>query len=639
MLAAGCRSDDDTAPAEPWEAWDAELEWPTLECDALSPEFCAFPFPSNVFTQADPSSPTGRRLALTEQTTLRSDAGVVTDPEPWNVADGFSTGIAAMVALPGARATGLPTIAAPEASLEPDCPTVLLDAETGRRIAHFVEIDATHGRNDRRAFMIRAAERMEDGRRYIVAIRRVEGSNGEALAPSPAFAALRDGTPSDDASVEARRGLYRDIFTRLREAEVEIADLQVAWDFTTASLEHNTGALVSMRDEALSSASGSQLAYEIVRVTENPNPGIAYRLELEIEVPLYLSSPDPGARLLRGSDGRPRSDSTMRVPVLVLIPESAAASPGALLQYGHGLLGSRNEIDSAHVRSFADEYGYVVFGVDWIGMSGDDVATILSALTSGAFHEFAATPDRLHQAMLNAMFAMRTMSTAFADDPEYGRYIDPSRRHFLGISQGAILGGAYMTITPDIVRGGLCVGGQPFGMLLARSDGFAPFLAAARSTWSDPYAPMHMVSLIQMLFERASSNGYTHHLQRDPLPGTPEHHVLVRLAVGDHAVTPWGGHVMARAIGAVHLDTGVRDIWGLETADAVSDASAVVEYDFGLPDAPLENRPMTACANPHGVLRELDSAREQLDQFFRTGEIRNVCFENICSFPELSGCD
>jgi hypothetical protein len=231
------------------------------------------------------------------------------------------------------------------------------------------------------------------------------------------------------------------------------------------------------------------------------------------------------------------------------------------------------------------------------------------------------------------------MSTSFAGDAEYGRYIDPDRRYFLGISLGAILGGAYMTITPDIVRGCLGVGGQPFGMLLARSDGFAPFLAAARGTWSDTYAPMHMVNLIQMLFERASSNGYTHHLQDDPLPGTPAHQVIVRLAVGDHAVTPWGGHVMARAIGATHLDTGVRDVWGFEAVDEVADASALVEYDFGLPDAPLENRPMTACDNPHGVLRALDSARMQLDTFLRTGVVRNFCPNGVCSYPELGGCD
>lgn len=637
VIVPGCRDDDTTT--EPWEAWEAEVDWPTLECDPLAPELCAFPFPSNVFTKSDATTPTGRRLALTESTTLRSDDGVATDPGPWNAADGFSPGVAAMVGLPGARATGLPTIDAPEASLDPDSPTVLMDAETGRRIAHFVEIDATHRSDARRAFMLRAAERMEDGTRYIVAIRSVRDAAGELLPASDAFVALRDGTPSDEPTVEARRGLYRDIFTRLRDAGVDIADLQLAWDFTTASLENNTGTLLTIRDEALAALGGTGPAYEVTSVVENPDPGIAFRLVVEIEVPLYLDMPSTGGRLQRGEDGRPRSDSKFAVPMLVLIPDSAMDQPAGLMQYGHGLLGSRGELDNPHIRSFADEYGYVVFGVDWMGMASDDVVTILSALTSGTFHDFAATPDRMHQGMLNALFAMRTMSTSFADDPDYGRYIDPTRRHFLGISQGAIFGGTYMTITTDVVRGCLGVGGQPFGLLLPRSDAFGTFLNAARSTWSDTYAPMHMISLIQMLFDRVSPNGYTHHLQNDPLPGTPAHQVIVRLAVGDHAVTPWGGQVMARAIGAAHLDTGVRDVWGFEAVDEVSHASALVEYDFGLPDAPLENTPMLACNNPHQVLRELEAARMQLDTFFRTGVVRNVCPNGVCTYPELGGCD
>jgi hypothetical protein len=624
---------------EPWEAWDAEVDWPTLECDPLDPEFCVFPFPNNVFTISEPGSPTGRRLALTESTTLVSDEGLATDPTPWNAADGFSAGIAAMFALPGARATGLADISTPEASLEPDSPTVFIEAESGRRIAHFVEIDATHSNGERRAFMIRAAERVEDGKRYIVGIRGVRDAGGELLPAPPAFAALRDGTPFDDPSIETRRGLYRDIFTRLRDADVEISELQMAWDWTTASVESNTGALLHMRDEALAGLGDAGPTYEIVSVEEDFDEDIAYRLVLEIDVPLYLDTPNTGARLQRGADGRPRSDTTAKFEVLVMIPHSAAEQPAALLQYGHGLLGGKGELGTGHMRTFANEYNYIVFGVDWIGMASDDVVTILRALSVGTFEDFAAIPDRLHQGLLNAVFAMRTMSTSFADDPDYGRYIDPDKRHYLGISQGGILGGTYMTISPDIVRGCLGVGGQPYALLLTRSNSFNTYLNAARGTWTDTYAQAHMISLAQMLWDRASANGYTHHLQNDPLPGTPEHHVIVRIAMGDHLVTHWGGHVMGRAIGAAQLDTGIRDVWGFDVAEEVADMSALVEYDFGLPEPPIVNLPMTECGDPHEVLRRRESARMQLDEFLRTGVIRNFCANGVCSYPELGGCD
>ena len=81
-------------------------------------------------------------------------------------------------------------------------------------------------------------------------------------------------------------------------------------------------------------------------------------------------------------------------------------------------------------------------------------------------------------------------------------------------------------------------------------------------------------------------------------------------ALGDHQVTTLGAHHMARSVGAVHLDTGLRDIWGLEAVDSGHEGSALVEYGFGLPEDPVCNLPQTACGDPHGDLRRLPAARE-----------------------------
>ena len=43
---------------------------------------------------------------------------------------------------------------------------------------------------------------------YIVALRGVTNSDGELVAPSPGFASLRDGLPSDDPLIEERREHY-----------------------------------------------------------------------------------------------------------------------------------------------------------------------------------------------------------------------------------------------------------------------------------------------------------------------------------------------------------------------------------------------------------------------------------------------
>src|SRR5690606_34742280 len=126
-------------------------------------------------------------------------------------------------------------------SLGPNSPTVIINAETGERVPHWAELDMSHDEDDRRAFMLVPAVRFDPNTRYIVAIRNVVDQNGQSLPANQAFAALRDGTPSDEGSIEARRPLYVDIFARLTEAGVAREDLQLAWDFTTASTENITG--------------------------------------------------------------------------------------------------------------------------------------------------------------------------------------------------------------------------------------------------------------------------------------------------------------------------------------------------------------------------------------------------------------
>ena len=99
---------------------------------------------------------------------------------------------------------------------------------------------------------------------------------------------------------------------------------------------------------------------------------------------------------------------------------------------------------------------------------------------------------------------------------------------------------------------------------------------------------------------------------------------------------------MARAMGAKHLDSGIRDIYGLEkvTAQTIDEDVAVyTEYEFGLPPEPDCNLPLFVCDDPHGNLRYLEAARSQNHTFFSTGVFSNDCDAQVCKFPELSGCD
>ncbi len=73
-----------------------------------------------------------------------------------------------------------------------------------------------------------------------------------------------------------------------------------------------------------------------------------------------------------------------------------------------------------------------------------------------------------------------------------------------------------------------------------------------------------LIGMAQMLWDRVEPNGYSHHITENNLPGVDPKEVLMRVGIGDHQVTTFAGHVMARTMKAKHLTTGLRDIWGLD---------------------------------------------------------------------------
>ncbi|MCY1054980.1 hypothetical protein [Nannocystis sp. SCPEA4] len=616
-----------------------EVDWPTLECDPLVPTYCGFPFPSNVFTTADPGTPTGRRLALSETLIPDSTNSPPAQPDRWNRSDGFSAGLAVMSHLPGATVTGLPGPWTLEDSLAVDSPTVLLDADSGEWIAHFAELDMSHDDDERRAFMIRPVVPLADGRRYIVAIRGVVDAEGAALPPSPAFKALRDDESFDDPSIGQRRGLYADIFQRLADAGVPRDDLQLAWDFTTASRENNTAGLLKMRDEGLAWAGEDGPPYTLTLVdAEHPDPHVGLYVEGTMTVQLYVNDPGPGADLILGNDGLPAKFGTAEYEFTVVIPQSAFTTPATPLQYGHGLLGSgRAEIQQADLTEFADTHGHALFAVDWIGMAEDDSVPIAELVDRGDLEEFSTVVDRLHQGILNALLAMRLVSGALVDDPmmqPMGQpLIDPSERYYLGNSQGGILGSTYMALSTDVERGVLGVPGQPYSLLLDRGEQFTALFAPLKSAFPDGLDQQMVLALFQILWDRTEPTGYSKYIRSNNLPGSPPKEVLIEVAIGDHQVSTLGAHIMARAIGGVaNIAPENRALWGIDSAAAPYTGSAMVEYDFGLAPEPTTNIPPSDGEDPHDKPRKLPGAAQMLDQFLRTGVVETFC-EGVCD-PE-----
>ncbi|MCA9691676.1 MAG: hypothetical protein R3A51_18590 [Nannocystaceae bacterium] len=623
-------TDSDTGIDEP----EPEAVWPHLDdCDSLVPTQCAFPFPSNVYTVADPDTPTGRRVALPQAAIPVSAGGHEAPPDVWNQADGFSTGVPFMAHLPGATILGLPGPLSIERSLEDDSPTVIIDAESGERVPHFAELDMSLGGDATRTLMVRPVHSLKAGRRYIVAIRGVVDADNNPVDTTPSFRALRDLSPSDDPTIEARRPLYADIFQRLAAAGVDRAELQLAWDFTTASTEDTTKRLLHMRDDALAQVGADGPEYIIQKVTAVEEEDIALKVEGRMIVPLYLDKPESGGTFVLDSDGLPTQNGTAEYEFLMLIPYAAYKGPASPLAYGHGLLGEKDQVGSGTFKKFANDYGFVLFAVDWIGMAADDYINVAGILSSGELERFNAVVDRGQQGILNFILATRMMLGPISDDPMLAYQGDQpeftkDEAYYFGNSQGGIFGATLMAVHVDVTRGMLGVPGQPYNLLLNRSVDFEPFFDIVRSTYqNDPMDIQMVLALIQMLWDRSEPNGYSAHIRENTLPNTPAHEVMLQVAIGDYQVSTLGAHHMARTIGGVpNITPANRSIWGIDEVAGGYAGSAMIEYDFGNPPEPTVNIPPEDLDDdPHGKPRKLETAQQSLNKFLREGVVDSFC--------------
>jgi len=611
----------------------AAVNW---DCDPVAPTVCGLPFPSTFYMQEDPGTETGWRIAFGDGTYPPNIDGVQPTPGILNERDGWSPLTPLLIHFPGVLSTGFIGHDDIEAYADADATTVIVDIETGERVAHFVELDATSAEPDRTLVLIHPVVPMTYGHRYAVGIRGLQDAAG-TIEPSEAFQALRDGIETDDPRIESRRALFDEIiFPALSQTGFEREDAQLAWDFVIGSKEGITGRARWMRDDALERVGPEGPAYVIDDVEESINESVAMRIHGRMTVPLYTEQDAPGTMLTRDADGMPYANGETTVPFTVIVPQTAIDDPRPLplIQYGHGLLGGQNEVHGGYLGEFANTYGYLLFAVDWTGMKKEDVADITLMLVT-SIERFSIIPERSHQGFVEFLCAMRLMTGAMSEDPLLTvvdpedetatiSLVDTSRRYYYGNSQGAILGGAYIGLAQDFDRAVLGVGGMPYHLLLNRSSDFNPFFVIFKTMFPDPAHVQFLLAVNQTLWDSGEASGYATAVNESPLEDTPAKDVLLQVAIGDAQVTTLGAHVMARAYGGVLIEDPARPVWGLETVDSGHKGSALVEFDYGL-EVPTQNLPPDAETDPHEYPRKDLAGQAQLHTFLESGQVHHFC--------------
>jgi hypothetical protein len=621
-------------------------------CEFLDPTECLLAWPSDHFTVADPTTDTGRRLALDRMSMPRNVDGVAIDPTELNRSDGFSPGTMIVTRVPGIdlATTGAPPLGDLAQSLAPDAPLVVVDADTGERHPFWAELDDDATTDEDRALMLRPAVNFEEGHRYVVAMRRLKDAAGDTIPANPVFATYRDAIPTDVAHVEARRPAMESIFATLADAGVARHDLHLAWDFTVASERNLSERLLHLRDDAfgdLGAAAPSFTVTGIEDLTPEQDAQIARRVEGTFEVPLYLTGAGaPGSTFHWGGDGLPERNGSITANFSCRVPRAATGeTPARISLYGHGLLGSRGEVNAGNVRAFADEHGIVFCATDWIGMANADIGTVVGILQD--MSNFPQLADRVQQGILNTLFLGRLMKhdeglaahPAFRDDGV--PLIDTTELFYDGNSQGGIIGGAATAVAQDWTRAVLGVPGMNYSLLLRRSSDWPVYASIFEVAYPDRLDQTLTLAMIQSQWDRAEANGYAHHLTGDPYPGTPEHQVLLHVAYADFQVTMWSAEIMARTIGA-HLRQPAlapgrhpdeAPYFGLPPVPGDGFGGSVMVYwDSGTPPPPSIEEPPSEGTDPHSRPRAQASARLQKSLFF-DGAFVDVCGAEPCLAP------
>lgn len=663
------------------------------ECEILNGVECLLPYPSSHFlVPAD--TPTGYAVRFPQAGIPRVN-GPEIPASLYDDLDGFSPGSQILMHFPqgvDVPASNASRLLEPECcgqpdgppwidtrtytgrSLEPDSPTVLLDADTGERLLHFVENDGRPHDAARELFFLRPAVILTPGHRYIVAVRNLVAPGGAAVKPELPFRFLRDAVITDEPAIEARRAHFEsDIFPALTTAGVAREDLILAFDFVVGSEEKLSGGIRSMRDQAYAWLDSVEADPEAVPFTvtdvqtndcDQPGTVVWRTITGTYQVPLFLTGPiddDTTPVTNVDADGVPVQNGFQDARMVATLPCSARdGEPTQAVLMGHGLFQDAPYFPTVipPIVSQVLPWTSIAISTDWRGLSQLDLGWlgehVIGLTGQSELHHFPAFPARLRQGMVNTLVLARLMKSGILNrDPAFQREggagvlpgpTDPL--YYFGVSLGGIMGTYLAALTPDIDNFVLDVGAVNFSCMLPRATPFKPFFALLQGIGlTDSMSTWLGVQLTHELWASAEPVSVVHHVTSDPYPGSGNaKHVLYTAAWLDHQVSNTCTEIAARTMGLPVLEGSYQQ--GLQGMPDVAGPvdSALVFHHLGQLDIlnpahapyipPLTNDTATDPCDPHGTPKASTptTIRQNIDFLF-TGQAKNFCTD-LCDGEE-----
>ncbi len=681
LYIAGCGTqpvggESDTSDALTADAPET-IRLPTFgnpDCDPIHPAHCGMPWPSNLYLQPDPMRKTGYRLQFGKTTLPKAGSATGVDPMPYARLDGYSIGTSLLMQWPHLDPANLASEGHIEKSVLADAAIVWLEIDAAgkvaRHIPYFAELDDQEPDPAHKTLYVRPGVILKPATRYVIGVRHLKAKDGQEFAASPAFLALRQGQTAGTI-LQPRQKRFDEVFALLQGEAVAKADLQLAWDFVTKSDDADHAALLKMRADAFAATGplGPELTVKQVKqYSLAEDADIAMEVTGTMHVPVFV---EPGVvngatvtLLHRGADGLPEQTGWEDREWYCTVPRSAIGGPPqALLQYGHGLNGHADELSSGYLGKIANQHGLIGYAAHMRGMSQFDSASIIAILFD--LDQFPTLSEKLHQGMIEWLLLQRAMRERFGDLAAVKDLvqIDKKRMYYFGNSQGGIFGATVVALSQDVTRADLGVPGSNYSLLLQRSTDFEGFFQILRLEHPDTQDQAILLLLIQLLWDSVDPVTHYRHLNLEPYPDTPVHHVLMDPAQGDHQVAVLTNEIVARSGVGIEMMAG----WGKDVALVQPHAfpyvgSGIVLWDFGNawpqpgnlppfiedagPCAPDDKCPQYfKCApvdaskaaahhcyrqDPHELPRRSEAHTQQMIHFFQTGEIIDVCGGDGC---------
>lgn len=418
-----------------------------LACNPVHATGCVLPFPSDVFADADPASPTGVRLSVSDDVW----PAAMRDQLPAEVApsrifgghDGFS-----------AMGPVLFEVDAPiDPATLPDSggdTLAVYDTTTGGRIPMHVALDKQVAERDPMRPVVRAwpVGRFEWGHHYVAVLTSaLRHGDGSAVPRSDAFQSVLDG------SAAPRWISYHAPLLDFAAAQGIARDAVVAiTGFTVRSEQDATGAEGSL----IARARADDHPVRNVRALPMGGPDLAALVAGEIRLTDFRDPVTGGMRW------DPSGGHDEWVPFMLMLPRSAASSPAPVAIYSHGITTIKETM--LLVAGPNAQRGIATIAIDhpqhgWRGVHEGgyiyqlgrpaEIARLIAIPIQSAV-DFVSLVKAVRTSLADLDIAPTSVATLFGSPGDGRPDLDPERMVVEGTSMGGVLGLELLAVEPHL---------------------------------------------------------------------------------------------------------------------------------------------------------------------------------------------